>query len=115
MSRPTLGALTLFQASYTGFGYPARAQTVTLLAADPTTGGNAVLQSSALAFRTAQVTWTAMNPTDAETARGYHHDLSVETYTDHDGNTYSVRVTEFSAAVRVGDIWDCSATLVEVP
>lgn len=115
MSRPTLGSLELMQTAYSGFGYPGRAQVVPILAADPATGGNAVLQSSALTFRTAQVSWVAANPTDMETARGFHEALSEQTYTDHDGNTYQVRVTEFSAAVRVGEYWDCSATLTEVP
>lgn len=114
MTRPVLGSLTLMQASFSGFAYPGRAQVVPLLAADPAATGNAVLQSGALGFRQATVSWLADSTADKDTALGYHHALSAQTYTDHDGNDYVVRLIEFSAQLRVGDFWDCTATLLEV-
>lgn len=115
MSRPTLGDLDLMQASFTGFQYPGRALVVPLLAADPSVGGNAVMQSGALGFRQAVVSWLADGTADKDTALGYHHALSAQDYVDHDGTSYTVRVIEFSAQLRVGDFWDCTATLLEVP
>lgn len=114
MSRPVLGAMTLMQTAYSGFDHPARAQVVSLLAADPATSGNAVLQSAALGFRQATVSWVAPL-SEVETARGYHEALSSQAYTDHDGTSYTVRVIAFSAAVRVGNLWDVTATLLEMP
>jgi hypothetical protein len=69
MSRPTLGDLELMELSYVGFDHPQRAQVVPLLSADTTVSGNAVLQSGALGFRQAQITWLADGQDDVDTAR----------------------------------------------
>lgn len=115
MSRPVLGSLTLMQTAYSGFDYPERTQVVPLLAPSLTSGGNAVLQSTALTLRQATVSWVAPSPAEVATARGYKETLEVVAYTDHDGNDTSVRVIAFSASVRVGNYWDCTATLLELP
>jgi hypothetical protein len=77
--------------------------------------GNAVLQSTALGFRQAQITWLADGQDDVQTARGYYEDLSEQTYTDYADVDHTVRVIAFSAQLRVGDFWDCAATLLELP
>lgn len=116
MSQPILGSLTLnLMESYSGFDYPGRALIVPLLAPSTSAGGNAVLQSGALGFREAKITWLAVGETEVATARGYYEDLSEQTFTDFSGVDHAVRLTEFSAQARAGDFWDVSATMVERP
>lgn len=115
MTRPALGSLNLIQTAYSGFGYPATGQVVSVLGDGTGTGGNAVLQQGALPFRQATVSWVAENPTDVATARGYSETLESVEYTDHDGDSFDVRVIGFTSSVLVGDFWNCSATLLEVP
>lgn len=115
MSRPTLGGLELMQTAYSGFDYPPRGQVVPVLSDGTTPGGNAVLQSSSNTFRQATVAWVAATPADVATVRAFYEALSSQAYVDHDAVSYTVRVIAFSASVRVGDYWDCSATLLEIP
>lgn len=115
MSRPTLGTVALMQGSRSGFDYPQVAQVTPLIGDGVTPGGNAIIQGGALGFRQATIPFVLDDPDDVDTIRGYYEALSTQTYTDHDGvTTYSVVVLVFSAQERVGDIWDCQVTLVEV-
>lgn len=112
MSRPTLGDLELMQTSFSGFRYPRRAQVVPLLGLGAN-WGNAVVQSSAPTLREATVTWVAASTADKDVARALAETMEEIAYVDHDGQPHSVRIIEFSSALRVGNFWDCSATLVE--
>lgn len=115
MTRPTLDSNELMQTAFGGFNYPQSAQIVALLGDGSTPGGNAVLQQGALAFRQAPLSWVAASPAEVATIRALYESKEVVTYVDHDGNSTTVVVFEFTAAVRVGDFWDCTATLVEIP
>lgn len=113
MSRPTLDSNELMQTAFTGFAYPQNAQVIAILSDGTTPGGNAVLQQSALTLRQATVSWVAASPAEVATIRALSESKAAVNYVDHDGNTTSVRVLELSSAVRVGDYWDCTATLIE--
>jgi hypothetical protein len=112
MSRPTLGDLELMQTAYSGFRYPPRAQVIPLLGLGAD-WGNAVVQSSALTLRQATVSWVAASTADKDAARDLAESLEEIGYTDHNGFEHTVRVIDFSSAHRVGDFWECTATLLE--
>lgn len=113
MSRPTLDGNDLMQTAFSGFNYPNNAQVVALLGDGTTPDGNAVLQQSALTLRQATVSWVAPTPAAVATIRTLYESKAAVNYVDHDGNTTSVRVLDFSSQVRIGDYWDCTAVLIE--
>ena len=110
--RTQLGELELMQAAFSGFNYPPAVRSIALLSSGAG-AGNAVLQSSGHGFRQASLAWLAPSADEKDDARAYYEASTAIPYTDHNGDTTLVRILEFSSQLRVGDYWDCTATLIE--
>lgn len=116
-SAPTLAGNTLRQTTYSGFDYPDTIRLVPLLDDGTTFTGNAVLQQGAMALRQATLTVIAMSPSDLSTYRTIYQSRAAVTYVDHDSNSFSVIVAEFTASVlegsEDGQVWVVNMRLVE--
>ncbi len=114
MTMQSLGSIDpLLTTAYSGFDYPSYGQVVPLLSGDPTSGGNAVLQSSALTLRQAAVTANAEDA-DALVLRGYYETKAEVPFTDFDGTESTVIVMDFSRTNIKDSVWECSMTLLEI-
>jgi hypothetical protein len=113
VSLATLDSLDLILTSYSGFNYPGNAQVVALLGDGSTPGGNAVLQQSALTLRQASLGWVAEGAADVAAVRALYESKEEILFVDEDEETRLVRVLDFSANAHGGDLWDCTATLLE--
>lgn len=113
MSLATLDDLELNLTAYSGFNYPSNGQIVALLGDGTSTGGNAVLQQSALTYRQTAIAWLAESIEDVEAVRDLYETKEEVTFVDEWDVDRGVRVWEFSSSAIGGDRWDCTATLVE--
>lgn len=112
---PTLDGIDLLGTIWSGFAYPQNAQIVTLLSDGVTPGGNAVMQSSALTFRQATISFKLEADADVAALRAIAATHEEVTFVDYSGASAQVRVLELSASMAGHELWDCAASLVEVP
>jgi hypothetical protein len=114
MTMQSLGSIDpLLTTAYSGFDYPSYGTVVPVLSGDPTSGGNAVLQSSALTLRQAAVTVNAEDA-DALVLRGYYEAKTEVLFSDFDGTESTVVVMDFSRSNIKDTLWECSMTLLEM-
>lgn len=114
MTMQSLGSVTtLLTTAYSGFDYPSYGTVVPLLSDDPSSGGNAVLQSSALTLRQASLTANAEDD-DANVLRGYYETKTEINFSDFDDTNRRVVVLDFSRTNIKSGLWECSMTLLEI-
>jgi hypothetical protein len=113
MSLATLDDITLLDSQYSGFDYPNTKQVVGILHDGTSLGGNGVIQQSGFAFRQATIGFVAETE-DALAVQTLYEATSEVTFTDHDGYTRDVVVLDYSRSLLFGEVWQVSATLVEM-
>lgn len=106
------GTTQVFDASFSGFDYPASRQVVSLIASD-SAGGNAVVQQSGLGIRLAELSGE-MFRTDLDLVRDAYDTGEPTQFTDHEGVVWSVVILEFAASYRFSDLWGFNLRMAEV-
>lgn len=110
----TLGSLdALWDDEFPGFAYPAR-KTELKLIGNGTDAGNVVVQESAKGFREAVLSFTATSRADRDAVRDYEEDGTTVTFTDYDGSTCDVQITEFTAQPITADLYRITARLLQL-
>jgi hypothetical protein len=110
----SLGTATdLLDASFSGFAFPRSKEVLQLLENEVGTIGNAVIQQGSLGYRQASLSFTARDTTEKELVRGYDETGEEVTFIDFNGDTRTVIVFDFDGALRFGDLWTVTVTLLE--
>ena len=116
MQLATLDAIGLYQTSTTGFNYPQNATVVPVLPDGTAAGNFAVLQSPAAnGFRQASIAFRLDSSSDVDDIRTLYETKELVTYVGSESDSHHVRVLEFSPQWQGNELWDCTATLVEMP
>lgn len=109
-----LGALEdLWDDVWPGWAYLPR-KTELKLIGNGTDAGNVVIQESAKGFREGVLSFTAQSSSDRDTVRGYEEAGTSIVFTDYDGSTCDVAVTEFAAVPLQADLWKVTVRLIQL-
>lgn len=115
MSLLSLGAISgLLDGSFSGFAHPPSKTLLPLLENEAGTTGNVVVQQASLGLRQASLSFIARSSAEKDLARGYDETGETVVFVDYDGTERSVMVLDYSAALRFGDVWNVSVTMLEL-
>lgn len=115
LSLLSLGTATdLLDASFSGFAHPPSKELLPLLENTVGSTGNVVVQQGSLGRRRASLTFIARDTTQKDLVRGYDETGEAVDFVDFDGSTRSAMVLDFSSALRFGDVWSVTVTLLEL-